>query len=165
MGKSEVFGKPKFTIFRKPRFCPNAAGAGFSGVDASVGDLIVYEEDYTDGTTGKRLARVLGLVNEFDNGKLPEGEHLVVLAADDTLSFGYERYIPLDKVLAVTKAGDFARFFLFGEAPLPEVAIAASRYGAMNFRIGKYLQDGELRASFRDVDKVREDDEAPGATG
>ncbi len=144
----------KFTIFTKPRYCANAETTG-EPVYAAIGDLIVFESlPDTEGNTRRQLGRVLGLVNIFDNGEVPKDEHLVVLVADDALEFGYERYVSLENVRKVTGGGDFAKFFLFGEMPTPEVAIAVVKYGAMNNRIEKYLEDGELKASFRDVDKV-----------
>ena len=144
----------KFKIFTTPRYCADAETTG-APVYVAIGDLIVYSEEYVNGS-GRRLARVLGIVNQFDNGVIPKEEHLVVLAANDALDFGYERYVPLNMVRTVTGGGDFAKFFLFGEMPLPEVAIAVIKYGAMNNRIEKYLEDGELKASFRNVDKVAE---------
>lgn len=146
----------KFTIFTKPRYCPNAETTG-APVYVAIGDLVVFETlPATDGTTRRQLGRVLGIVNVFDNGEVPEGEHLVVLAADDALEFGYERYVSIQNVRKVTGGGNFAKFFLFAEMPDPEVAIAAVKYGAMNNHIEKYLQDGELKASFRDVDRVKD---------
>lgn len=144
----------KFTIFTKPRYCANAETTG-APVYVAIGDLIVFETlPATDGTTRRQLGRVLGKVNVFDNGEVPEGEHLVVLAADDALEFGYERYVSVENVRKVTGGGDFAKFFLFGEMPDPEVAIRAVKYGAMNNRIGKYLDDGELRPTWMNRDKV-----------
>lgn len=144
----------KFTVFSKPRYCPNAETTGGPAY-AAIGDLVVFETlPDTDGATRRQLGRVLGLVNVFDNGEKPDGEHLVVLAANDSLEFGYERYVSIKNVRKVTTSGDFAKFFLFGEMPRPEVAIAAVKYGAMNDRVGKYLDDGEMRPTWMNRDKV-----------
>lgn len=148
---------PKFTVFRKPRYCPNASYYGGSKHSVSVGDLISYRERYEGGTEGRRLARVLGLVNELPDGK-PAGKNLLlVLAASDMMNHAYERYVEIEDVLEVRSPSQsaFAQWFLAGPMPEPEVALAAVKYGCVNDSyIDDHLEDGELRASFRTA-KVR----------
>jgi hypothetical protein len=153
----EVTSMGDYTIFKAPRFCPQAQAVGSDKCSVSVGDLILYEERYEDGTSGSRLGRVLGLANRCPDGS-EHKDMLVVLAADDMLSFAYERFIKLGDVLRVRAPSQsaFTRWLLSGPVPRPEVAIAAVRYGCVNERyIDEHLQDGELKASFRDVHKVR----------
>jgi hypothetical protein len=145
-----------YTIFKRPRYCPNARAFGFSKHSVEVGDLVLYREEYVDGTAGHRLARVLGLANRCPDGS-EHGDMLVVLAANDMMSCAYERFVKLadvEEVRAPSKSA-FAAWFLSGPMPRPEVAIDAVRYGAVNDRaIDRYLQDGELHKTFRNRDKV-----------
>lgn len=147
----------KYTIFKKPRYCRNAAHYGGSKYAVSVGDLILYRERYEDGTEGRRLARVLGLVNELPDGK-PAGKNLLlVLAASDMLNHAYERFVKLEDVLEIRTPGQsvFTQWFLSGPMPHPEIAIAAVRYGCVNDSyIDDHLEDGELKDTFRTA-KVR----------
>lgn len=146
-----------YTIFKAPRFCPQVHALGSDKSQVSVGDLILYEERYEGGATGRRLARVLGLANRCPDGS-EHKDMLVVLAVDDMLDFAYERFVKLDDVLRVRAPSDsvFAQWFLSGPISRPEVVIAAVKYGCVNNRyIDEHLQDGELKDSFRDVDKVR----------
>lgn len=148
---------PRFTVFKKPRYCPNAAHYGHAKYSVSVGDLVLYRERHEGGTEGTRLARVLGLVKELPDGK-PAGKNLLlVLAASDMLNHAYERYVEIEDVLEVRAPSKsaFAQWFLSGPVPDPEVAIAAVKYGCVNNNyIDDHLEDGELRASFRTA-KVR----------
>lgn len=149
-----------YTIFKTPRFCPQAHQLGSDKCQVSVGDLILYREDYVGGRDGQRLARVLGLANRCPDGS-EHKDMLVVLAVDDMMSHAYERFVKIDDVLRVRAPSDsvFAQWFLSGPMPRPELAIEAVKYGAMNSRaIDKYLQDGELRKTFRNRDKVGDDD-------
>lgn len=146
-----------YTIFKRPRFCPQVRALGSDKSQVSVGDLILYKERYMDDTTGRRLARVLGLVNRCPDGSRHK-DMLVVLAVDDMLDFAYERFVKLDDVIRVRAPSKsvFAQWFLAGPVSRPEVVITAVKYGCVNDRyIDKHLQDGELKDSFRDVDKVR----------
>jgi hypothetical protein len=149
-----------YTIFKSPRYCPNASHTGYDKHSVSVGDLIMYEIEYTDGHTHRQLARVLGLVNKrLPDGSDPGKDTLVVLEADEMLSHAFVRYVKLDKVVRVrapSKSG-FASWFLSGPVPDPETAIAASSYGSLSDSyIDKYLEGGELRSTFRNIDKVRD---------
>jgi hypothetical protein len=145
-----------YTIFKRPRYCPNARAFGFSKHSVEVGDLVLYREEYVDGTAGRRLARVLGLANRCPDGS-EHGDMLAVLAANDMMTCAYERFVKLADVEEVRAPSEsaFAAWFLSGPVPRPEVAIDAVKYGAMNDRaIDRYLQDGELRKTFRNRDKV-----------
>lgn len=143
---------PRFTVFKSPRYCPNAAHYGHAKYQVSVGDLVLYRERYEGGTEGRRLARVLGLVNQLPDGKPAEKNLLLVLAASDMLNHAYERYVKIEDVLEVRSPSKsvFAQWFLSGPVPEPEVAIAAVKYGCVNDNyIDGHLEDGELKASFR----------------
>lgn len=147
----------RFTVFKKPRYCPNAAHYGSTKYQVEVGDLVWYRERHEGGGEGRRIARVLGLVNELPDGK-PAGKNLLlVLAASDMLNHAYERYVKIEDVLEVRAPSKsaFAQWFLAGPVPEPEVAIAAVKYGCMNNNyIDDHLEDGELCPTFRDA-KVR----------
>jgi len=147
----------RYTIFKKPRFCPNATHYGGSKYAASVGDLILYRERYEGGTEGSRLARVLGLANELPDRSDPGKDTLVVLAASDMMNYAYERFVKLEDVLEIREPSQsaFARWFLSGPMPHPDVAIAAVKYGCVNNSyLDDHLEDGELKASFRTT-KIR----------
>lgn len=147
-----------FTIFRTPIWCPGAHASGSDKRAVSVGDLVLYRESYADGSEGRRLARVLGRAR----GRLPDGsdpgkDTLVVLAVDEMMAFAYERYVSVADVVRVRAPSKsaFARWFLSGPVPRPEVAIAAVKYGCVNDRyVDDHLEGGELRATFRNA-KVR----------
>lgn len=152
---------PKFTIFKTPRYCPNARDIGHDKHSVEVGDLIVYQHGYGEEerpAAHRQFARVLGLAaGPLPDGSDPGRDTLVVLAADEMLTHAYERYVKLSDVVRVRAPSKsaFAQWFLQGPPPHPEVAIAAVRYGCVNDSyIDKHLQDGELRKSFRDADKV-----------
>lgn len=140
-----------YTIFKSPRYCPNASSTGYDKHSVSVGDLILYEIEYTDGSTHRQLARVLGLVNKrLPDGSDPGKDTLVVLETDEVLSHAFVRYVKIDKVVRVRNPSKsaFASWFLAGPMPLPEVAIAASNYGSLSDSyIDKHLKDGELQWS------------------
>jgi len=154
----------KFKRFKKPRYCPEATSLGFRAHSVKEGDLILYREEHEDGSYTSRLARVLGLATHGGDGSVYIKPRLAVLAASDMLSHGYERHVALEdvsEVMDTTGGGlfhgrerDFARWFLFGTMPAPELAYAVSEYGALSDGyLGKYLTspEGELRKDWRDV--------------
>jgi hypothetical protein len=151
----------KFKRFRKPRYCPGASATGFRKWAVSEGDLVRYREEYADGSHGSRLARVLGLATHGGDGTEYPGPRLAVLAANDMLTCGYERHVAIEdveEVLDPSQGRDFARWFLFGTVPGPELAYAVSEYGAMSDSyLGKYLTapEGEVRKDWRDVDRAK----------
>lgn len=150
---------PRFKIFTKPRYCPNASVIGYDKYACEVGDLVLFETPLADESTHHELGRVLGLAA----GRLPDGsdpgkDTLAVMVIDEMLTFAYLRYVKLSAVVQVRAPSKsiFAQWFLSGPVPHPEVLEAASRYGCVSDNyIDKYLQDGELRKSFRDVDRVK----------
>jgi hypothetical protein len=86
------------------------------------------------------------------------------------LDFGYERHIELSNVEEVMWRGadrsrDFARWFLFGMMPSPELASAVCEYGAMSDGyLAKYLTapEGHLREDWREAHRVRDDEKKAG---
>lgn len=152
----------KFRSFRKPIYCPNACSLGFARHSVSVGDLILYREHYRDGSWGTRLARVLGLATHDGTMKPYPKPRLAVLAASDMLDHGYERHVALEDVQEVRDPSPengraFARFFLFGKVPPPELAYAVSEYGAMcDSYLGDYLTapEGEVRKDWKGAKKA-----------
>lgn len=167
----------RYARFKKPRYCGEARHGGFRHWDVVEGDLILYKEHYEGGTCGHRLARVLGLATHDGCGKeytvvgtkgrVKLAPRLMVLAASDMLDFGYERHIEFADVEEVMWRGadrerGFARWFLFGTMPPPELAAAVCDYGAMSDSyLAKYLTapEGELREDWREVNRVHYDDE------
>jgi len=154
----------KYRRFRKPRYCPNARTGGFRSWKVSEGDLILYREPHTDGTHGYVLARVLGLATHGGDGSEYPKPRLAVLAVDDMLTFGMERHVALEDVEEVLDRGaparHFARWFLFGQMPPPELAYALVEYGGMSDGyLGEYLTgpEGELRKDWRDVARAQWD--------
>jgi len=138
-------------------YCTSATHLGYSRYDVGQGDLILFREG-----DGQRLGRVLGLATHDGCGQEYRGParrgkgtrrapRLLVLAANDTLSHGFERHVALEDVLEVPRApGDFARFFLFGIMPDHATAIAMSEYGAMSDSyLGRYLDGGHVAPDWR----------------
>ena len=170
----------KYARFKRSRYCGEARHGGYRHWDVVEGDLILYKEHYEGGTYGHRLARVLGLAThdgcgkEYTEtnakGKVKKAPRLMVLAASDMLDFGYERHIELSNVEEVMWRGAdrdraFARWFLFGLMPSPELAAAVCDYGAMSDGyLAKYLTapEGELRKDWREVHRVRDDEKKAG---
>ncbi|MDO8597526.1 MAG: hypothetical protein Q7R45_12995, partial [Sulfuricaulis sp.] len=72
----------KYTIFKKPRFCPLTQVCGHDKCTVSVGDLIIYPEPTMDDSARNRLGRVLGASDKHT---------LVVLQVDEFMHFAYER--------------------------------------------------------------------------
>lgn len=145
---------PKYVAFKAPRYCPGASTLGYSTRWVKRGDLIKYREHYEpdeDGQErcGSRLARVLGLVAKGSGhaGNPPLSEDmLLVLAADDMLMFGYERWVALADIIECDgrQPGAFARWFLFGGMPPIQQALDMIQYGAMSDSyLAKYLDSPE----------------------
>jgi len=153
----------KYKRFRKPRYCAEATHLGFRKHSVSEGDLIAYREEYADGSHGIRLARVLGLATHGGDGTQYPKPRLAVLAANDMLTHGWERHVALEDVAEVldpSEGRDFARFFLFGDMPSPELAYGLVEYGGMSDGyLGEYLTEpeGELRKDWRDVARAQWD--------
>jgi hypothetical protein len=139
--------------FKKALYCPNAYSCGSAKYEVREGDLILYREDLTSGEN-RRLARVLGLATHAGDGSKYPKPRLVVLAADDMLSHGYERHVALEDVVEIRDPGDFARWFLYGRMPAPDMAVKVQDYGAMN---NNYLKqfltepEGEIRKDWFNV--------------
>ena len=126
---------------------------GYGEYKVKDGDFIVYREHYTGGGTGSRLARVLGRATHDPDGR-PYGKKkvvLVVLAASDNFTHGYERWIDLEDVLEVRRPGThshgaFANWFFTGQMASPGEVLRMVHYGAMKDEyIGEYLKNGKLQ--------------------
>lgn len=145
----------QFKSFKKARYCPNASAVGYSKHSVSIGDLISFREEITDTEELRVLGRVLGLATHNGRGEKYEKPHLVVLAASSMLSYGFERHVELEDVMEIldpSRIRDFARFFLFGTMPSPEVANEMAKYGAMSDSyIGAFLTypEGQIRKDWR----------------
>jgi hypothetical protein len=157
--------KPKIIKFKTPRYCTNASTIGYSTWKVSMGDLIKYREHYEGGTSGYRLARVLGLIRKGDGhpGNPPLSEdHLFVLAADDLLRYGYERWVALSDVVEIDsrQPGAFTRWFLFGTMPAASQALAMIKHGSMSDSyLEQYLlePEGSICSNWREVFAGREE--------
>ena len=126
---------------------------GYGEYKVKDGDYILYREHYVGGGTGSRLARVLGRATHDPDGK-PYGKKkvvLVVLAASDNFTHGYERWIDLGDVLEVRRPGthshgEFAKWFFTGQLASPGEVLRMVQYGAMKDEyIGEYLKNGKLQ--------------------
>jgi len=144
----------KYRKMKKALFCPNASRIGRSRYEVKAGDLILFKQEYQDGSTGQVLARVLGLATHAGNGEKYPKPRLAVLAAGDALNHGFERHVPVEDVAQVFDPGDFTRWFLFGNMPETELAYSLVEYGGMsNNYLAKFLTspEGDLRKDWRDV--------------
>jgi hypothetical protein len=63
------------------------------------GDLFTYTEHYTDGTTGKRLALCHGRIRENANNTGTRDWMILAQAANDLMTFTYERWIAIEDVI------------------------------------------------------------------
>lgn len=142
---------PKVKAIRKAIYAPNASGMGYTEHSVKDGDLIVYREYYTGGGTGTRLARVLGLATHGPDGKaFGKKKVLLVLAASDSFTFGYERFVDLEDVLEIRRPGQhnlgvFANWFFTGKMASPAETLRTVQYGAMkDSYLGEYLKSGKL---------------------
>lgn len=91
---------------------PNVGSAlGYDRYTARAGDFILYKESYTDGSSSRRQARVLGVITKCDQDGASGVDLLLVLAFTDDLSYGYERWVEPKDVLSC-KGPEHARAFL-----------------------------------------------------
>ena len=142
---------PKVRAIRKGIYAPDASGMGYTEHSVKDGDLIVYREHYVGGATGTRLARVLGLATHDPDGKaFGKKKVLLVLAASDSFTFGYERFVDLEDVLEIRRPGQhnlgvFAHWFLTGKMASPAETLRTVQYGAMkDSYLGEYLKGDKL---------------------
>lgn len=96
---------------RKTVNVPLADHGGFGQWKAQGGDFITYRENYTDGSYGRRFARVIGVITKCDNQGPSGVGKLLVLAVSDDGSFGYERWVEPEEVLEC-KHVEHAKTFL-----------------------------------------------------
>ena len=66
---------------------------GYGKWRCSPGDFITYKEPLTDGSVNLRAARVIGRITECDNDGPSGVGMLCVLAINEDLHFGYERWV------------------------------------------------------------------------
>lgn len=145
----------RYEKIRKPMFCPNASRIG-GDYQVKGGELIAY----SDSTRTSRLGRVLGRATHAGDGSEFKEPTLVVMTANDTLTAGYLRAVPLEDVTEVRsierRKGSFALWFLFGEMPEPEEAERAVEYGMMSDHyIDRWLVGDELRFNEKWEEGVR----------
>lgn len=111
------------------------------------GDLISYREHYEDDSFGYRLARVLGIATHGGEGQeLPENT-LAVVAVNETITFGYPRFVPLEAVFEVSSPEDAFKKWFFGFKDIdPDLIYRHAEYGSLNNRfVEEYLdRRGEL---------------------
>jgi len=66
-------------------------------------DLFVYEEHYTDKTTGQRLAKCHGRIRPLR--KIDETDvikwYILAQSAADDMQFTYERWVPVEDVVQI----------------------------------------------------------------
>lgn len=147
-------GTNQYIFFKKPQYCRNASSIGYASPYVSIGDVIHFRtRTAAEGVYHYQHGKVLCGVRYDGCGKpyadyTPEeggnDKRLLVLAADMSLRFGYERHVALGDVVEVIKPGAFARWFLFGQTPAPKLALAFVKYGAMcDSYIGRYLDSAE----------------------
>ena len=150
-------GNNNHVMFKKPRYCPNASSIGFSRPYVAIGSIVTFRTaTEQEGVYHYQLGKVLCGVRRDGCGKAYEGEErLLVLAANDCLRFGYERHVRLSDIVDVPPApGAFARWFLFGDTPDPDVALKVIKYGAMcDSYLDPYLDgaEGQIRADWHEV--------------
>lgn len=117
---------------RKVR-CPNVPNYG---CDVRPGYWITYREAYTDGTAGKRVARVLGRIewaepvsHETDDVR----GYLSVLACSDDLHHAFPRWVNPDDVLTALERPPAAMLaFLSADLPKPDMVHRLSEYGTLS---------------------------------
>ena len=101
-------------IDSRPIPCPNADVTGYGLAEANVGNLIGYTEYYEDGTTGRRVARVLGRVSApklSSTDRAVKGFALVMALSDDC-THAYERWVdPADILTVRTVPTQLLEFF------------------------------------------------------
>lgn len=135
------------SIAGKGVYLPNASTLGFSRHMARKGDVIVYRENYTDGSYGKRLARVLELVTHPHDGpefrkatgrgqQTRKAPKLRVMAFDDMISHAYERWVDVDDVIDCREPADpkFLVWALTGPVGNPTDIVKASEHGSLTDR-------------------------------
>lgn len=148
--------KARYRGFRKLPFY--AGSLHWQYGDLTPGCHIMFAETYADGSATSHMGRVLGIATHNGAGELykPSRKNptLAVLVPNAELSFAYIRHVPKLRVTALIKPGAFARWFLFGMVPGPELVNDVCDYGAMsNDHLAEYLTapEGELRADWHEV--------------
>lgn len=147
---------PQWNIrrFTKPLKNWDVTVPGGGALTVRAGDLISYREHYEDGSFGYRdgsfgyrLARVLGIATHGGDGQeLPENT-LAVVAVNETITFGYPRFVPLEEVFEASSPEDAFKKWFFGFKDIdPDLIYRHAEYGSLNNRfIDEYLdRRGEL---------------------
>ena len=142
--------------------CPRSDRLGFGKAFAKPGDLIVYDEHYTDGTHAHRTARVLATIDYAPALKhSPETKGwLLVLAISESLDHVYERWVDPQWVTRVIDCPrKLLSWFLQEQLPYPvDMMRRLDRHGSLT---ENYIHDVDnVARTFADVDKKRAEYEA-----
>ncbi len=146
----------RYRAFKKLPFYASGRTGGYG--DLTPGCHVMFAERYQDDSERERMGRVLGIATHDGTGaqyKRPRKDPmLAVLVPSDDMHFAYVRHIAKSDIRQLISPGAFARWFLFGAAPSPELAHEVSEYGALSDSyVGEYLTapEGALRSDWHEV--------------
>lgn len=128
-------------IDKRPIKCPNACRLGYGLSVANVGNLIVYQEHYADGSHGLRTARVLGRVSApklKHNDSEVKGWALVMTISED-FTHAYERWVDPADITEVREVPTRMLEF-FARPTLPPVEVLRRKMDA-GYIVEYYIDD------------------------